>query len=113
MQRWMSVSVSNIWNNFHDNRVQNTQTVEKSTMFNIKKFKPKMDSYDEVHDVKNGRDIATPPGNLDDLERNGGGSSITQFTHSEEDEEEVKEDKKELTAIEVSRILLSFVNFKK
>lgn len=54
-----------------------------------------MDSYDEVHDVKNGRDIATPPGNLDELERNGGGSSVIQFTHSEEDEEEVKEDRKE------------------
>ena len=54
-----------------------------------------MDSYDEVHDVKNGRDIATPPGNLDELEQNGGGSSVIQFTHSEEDEEEVKEDRKE------------------
>lgn len=71
-----------------------------------------MDSYDEVHDVKNGRDIATPPGNLDDLERNGGDSSVIQFTHSEEDEEEVKDDKvkKEslnTTAAEVSRILLT------
>lgn len=61
-------------------------------MFVIKKFKPKMDSYDEVHEVKNSRDIATPPNNLDkDVEKNG---SI-QFVHSEDDDDDMKDiDKK-------------------
>lgn len=39
---------------------------------------PRMDSYDEVHDVKNGRDISTP-----DLDV----SSSIRFVHNEEDDD--------------------------
>lgn len=61
-------------------------------MFIIKKFKPKMDSYDEVHDVKNGHDIATPPESLENLEKaTSSGASAIQFTHVEVEEEEKKE----------------------
>ena len=51
-------------------------------MFSVFRIK-KMDSYDEVHDVKDGRDIATPPVDLDlDV------SSAIKFIHSEEEEKE-------------------------
>lgn len=46
-----------------------------------------MDSYDEVHDVKNGRDISTPELDV---------SSAIKFVNSEQDDEE--DDKEQLEA---------------
>ena len=46
----------------------------------------KMDSYDEVHDVKNGRNIATPPDNSEELDLDV--SSAIKFVQSEDEERE-------------------------
>ncbi|KAL7016792.1 hypothetical protein ACKWTF_010138 [Chironomus riparius] len=46
----------------------------------------KMDSYDEVHDVKNGRNIATPPDNSEELDLDV--SSAVKFIQSEDEERE-------------------------
>lgn len=52
-----------------------------------------MDSYDEVHDVKNGQNIATPPESLENIEKGAvSGVNAIKFTPSEE-EEEVKKEK--------------------
>lgn len=44
-----------------------------------------MDSYDEVHDVKNGRDISTPELDV---------SSAIKFVNSEQDDDDDKEELK-------------------
>lgn len=76
-------------------------------MFIIKKFKPKMDSYDEVHDVKNGHDIATPPESLENIEKAAtSGASAIEFTHSEEDEEEEKKETQAVTKVSTIEVSL-------
>lgn len=50
-----------------------------------------MDSYDEVHDVKNGRDISTP-----DLDV----SSAIRFVNSEQDDDEDEDDDDEKVELE-------------
>lgn len=45
-----------------------------------------MDSYDEVHDVKNGRNIATPPDNSEELDLDV--SSAIKFIQSEDEDRE-------------------------
>lgn len=44
-----------------------------------------MDSYDEVHDVKNGRNIVTPPDTTVDLDLDV--SSAIKFIQSEDDDD--------------------------
>jgi len=58
-----------------------------------------MDSYDEVHDVKNGRNIATPPDNSEELDLDV--SSAIKFIQSEDEE---REDERSFIPNEVSRI---------
>lgn len=60
-----------------------------------------MDSYDEVHDVKNGHDIATPPESLENIEKGtSSGANVIQFTKSEdEEEEEVRKEKQTVVKV--------------
>lgn len=69
-------------------------------MFMVKKFKAKMDSYDEVHDVKNVHDIVTPPESLDNLEK-GTSSRANVIKFTEEDEEEKRDKLAKVTTMEV------------
>lgn len=55
-----------------------------------------MDSYDEVHDVKNSRNIATPPDNSVELDLDV--SSSIKFIQSEDEE---KEDERNFVSNEV------------
>jgi hypothetical protein len=74
-------------------------------MFIIKKFKPKMDSYDEVHDVKNGHDIATPPESLENIEKGTtSGASAIKFTEEDEGENKEKQALTKVPSLEVRKI---------